>query len=842
MAQFGRRQGKNSPRMSDNVSTRYARWLHRYAALVLIVSLAVAIGGGLLAMRLPVKSDLSSLLPPSQPSVRDLRELQKRARAFGTVFVVVKAPTAALLQTARSLMASELATLPKDLVANISGDSAVARQYFWNNRFLFVSLEDLTAARDALQNKIRKAKLAANPLYVSLDDDDDAAAAQNDQKLEDLKKRLHDAEVEAHNPGRLESQDGTTALFILQSTFSSSDVGHGKQLLAALAQLQPTLRTHVSPSIEVELTGTVTVSTYEHDAVLSGMALAGLITVFLCGIALWLFYRSGLAVLCVLWSLAVGVLATFALTWVFIGQLNVMSAFLTAIVVGNGVNAGLMFLARYFEEHRAAAERGDGSDRVAVLARTFAGAGRGTLAATITALLAYGSLTLTDFRGFRHFGIIAGIGMVSCWISAFTVLPAALIMLDRKHRIRVGPPPRIGSWLARIVPFAPRTVAIGGLVAAIVCSASTWRFAAGDPFIKDWRDLQSSSAAINATRALDAELKATFDPKLFQGLSNQLVIGLDQATDVAPLIAALRRTEAARPQDAALLMELRSVADLVPLQQTEKLVLLAEVQTLLNDDSLAALDDDERATLDSLRPPANLRALQFSDAPPELSWPFVEQDGTVGRLILLKGSPRFKTWMVDDRLAFAREIRALQLPANAKIGGESLVIADIINVMERDAPILILVALLGAIGTIGFAVGFGRYGVVTLFCGALGITAMIAVCALLGIRVHFLDLIALPITIGIGIEYAVNIATRDREDGHLGPRHVMEQTGGAVALCSFTTMVGYGSLLLSSNGGIRAFGLAAMIGEVTCVVAALVVGPAMLTWLRERSLANRQAR
>ncbi len=821
--------------MATNVSTRYARWLHRHAVLVLLASVAVAIGGALLATRLPVKSDLSSLLPPSQPSVRDLHELQKRARAFGTVFVVIKAPTPALLQPARAALASELAKLPKDLVANIRSDSAVARQYFWNNRFLFVSLEDLTAARDALQNKIRRAKLAANPLYVSLDDDDDdATASQNEKKLDDLKKRLHDAELQAHNAGLLESQDGTTALFIVQSTFPSSDVGHGKQLITALETLQPKIRGQFGPGVAVELTGTVTVSMYEHDSVLSGMALAGLITVLLCGLALWLFYRSGRAVLCVLWSLTVGVLTTFALTWILIGQLNVMSAFLTAIVVGNGVNAGLMFLARYFEEHRAAQTRGDGADRVAVLARTLAGASRGTLAATITALLAYGSLTLTDFRGFRHFGIIAGMGMVSCWIAAFTVLPAAITVLDRKAWLRVGPPPRIGNWLARMVPFAPRTIVVAGIVAAVVCGTITWRFAVGDPFLKDWRDLQSSSGPINATRALDAELKATFDPTLFQGLSNQLVVGLDNAADVAPLIASLRATEAARPKDAALLMELRSVADLVPLQQTEKLALLAEVRTLLNDDALQALDDEERATLDSLRPPANLHALQFSDAPPELSWPFVEQNGSIGRLVLLKGSPRFKTWMVDDRLAFAREIRALKLPASAKIGGESLVIADIINVMERDAPLLILVALLGAIITVGFAVGFRRHGMVTLFCGALGITAMIAVCAVIGIRVHFLDLIALPITIGIGIEYAVNIATRDREDGHLGPRHVMEQTGGAVALCSFTTIVGYGSLLLSSNGGIRAFGLAAMIGEVTCIAAALIVGPAMLTWLRDR--------
>jgi predicted RND superfamily exporter protein len=43
------------------------------------------------------------------------------------------------------------------------------------------------------------------------------------------------------------------------------------------------------------------------------------------------------------------------------------------------------------------------------------------------AALAYGSLMITDFRGFRDFAIIGGVGMVFCWISSLTILPAALL-------------------------------------------------------------------------------------------------------------------------------------------------------------------------------------------------------------------------------------------------------------------------------------------------------------------------------------------------------------------------------------------------------------------------------
>jgi predicted RND superfamily exporter protein len=60
------------------------------------------------------------------------------------------------------------------------------------------------------------------------------------------------------------------------------------------------------------------------------------------------------------------------------------------------------------------------------------------------------------------------------------------------------------------------------------------------------------------------------------------------------------------------------------------------------------------------------------------------------------------------------------------------------------------------------------------------------------------------------------------------PRRATRQ---AVMLCSWTTTVGYGSLLLSGNAGIVSFGLTAILGEATCLVAALTLAPALLAIL-----------
>jgi hypothetical protein len=111
-------------------------------------------------------------------------------------------------------------------------------------------------------------------------------------------------------------------------------------------------------------------------------------------------------------------------------------------------------------------------------------------------------------------------------------------------------------------------------------------------------------------------------------------------------------------------------------------------------------------------------------------------------------------------------------------------------------------------------IGYKRHGIVTIACAMTGTLAMLALAYLLRIKVNFLDFVALPITLGIGVDYAVNVTARAREEGPGSARLVVATTGAAVLLCSFTTTVGYGSLLLSANRGIRSFGLTAILGEL----------------------------
>ncbi len=833
--------------MSRPTAERFASWLDRNRVGILVLSVLVALLGGYLASKMSIKSDLTNLLPQSKRSVKDLVAIQKRARSFGTVQVVIEseATPAGVAQRKRAgeLLSAKLAVLAPALVAQFSADDGPLRRYAWAHRFLFADLADLEAAKQALRDRIDQAKRNANPLFVPLDDDDPGKPDPNTpDKLAELQNKLKDAkEAAAHPPLRV-SKDGSLQMVSLQTTFSASDPHSARKLVGLVEDAIDEVRREVGPGVTFGVTGNVPNSMHEHDSVLEGMTLSVIITVVLCAIGLLLYFRSGKVVLAMLWALSVGVAATFAMAWAMVGHLNVMTAFLFAIVVGNGINAGLILVARFQEDLRT--HPGEASR---ALVSAIGGAMRGTLAATATAGVAYTSLLITDFRGFRQFGAIAGIGMVLTWLTTFTVLPAALFVFARRGWLKVTKPPAVGAVLSHILPVRHLKLVMGvAIVVTVAGLIITARFIARDPFTHDWRDLQSSTPAINEARALDKHLAESLDTKsMLSGQAYQIAIAVDDRAQVQPLVEKLRAEDAKREPTRRWMRDVHSIDDLLPSNQHAKVEVLREITKLLDDPKLqASLSDKERADLDEVRPmPADLAPVLDKDVPQELAWPFIEKDGSIGRLIIVRGATRFNSFNVDHRLEFAREVNALELPPNAVVAGESMVVADIIVTMESDAPNMILFAIGGSILAVFVVLGIRRHGLVTLASGMAGVIVMIAACALVGLKVHFLDLIALPITIGIGIDYAVNIAARDRQDGARGPQHLLRTIGGTVVLCSFTTSVGYSTLMLSANGGIRAFGEAALLGEIACIAVAILATPALLTLLRERDASrNRSVR
>jgi hypothetical protein len=377
-------------------------------------------------------------------------------------------------------------------------------------------------------------------------------------------------------------------------------------------------------------------------------------------------------------------------------------------------------------------------------------------------------------------------------------------------------------------------VAVISCAVVLVAGIITWRYLADDPYEYDWQRLRADSGMASDAHRWMAAIDQAFGRQLVGGF----VIGAadrQQAERIERMLRAHAEDEPGTRAGDALFRRVGSIESFVPQDQEQKLQVLAEIRRLIDDKKLELLDADELADLRRFRPADDLKPLTEDDVPPPLARRFVERDGTRGRLLFANQASRFDGWNGRHMIAFADAVRALKLPNEMAVGGGAFVFADVLRAVTRAGPRATLAALLGVVLFVVVVVGRKRHVAATLASVVAGTTLMIACAALLGLKVNFLDFVALPITLGISVDYAVNVVAREREGGPSELGHTLATTGGAVVLCSWTTIVGYGSLLLSANAGIRSFGAVAILGEATCLLAALTLAPALLALMAPRA-------
>src|SRR5262249_32982340 len=123
---------------TEHLGARWARFTTRRRRFILGAALLVGVAAVPVAARLPLHGDLSYLLPPETPSVRDLHTLESRAQVFGTIIVAVESDDAARREAAARLVRDRLAALPADAVIGVDYDRGSQDRFTWTHRHLLV--------------------------------------------------------------------------------------------------------------------------------------------------------------------------------------------------------------------------------------------------------------------------------------------------------------------------------------------------------------------------------------------------------------------------------------------------------------------------------------------------------------------------------------------------------------------------------------------------------------------------------------------------------------------------------------------------------------------------------
>ncbi len=801
----------------------YCDQVWRHSRLILLGAFVVALGFGLLASRLELRTNVVELLPSADPAVRELQKLGTRIGGTAVLQIGIASPDRdANLRMAEELT-KRLRKLGPELVQMAAYDVRAERDFFQQRRWLYAKLSDLTALKEAIVSEIDRRK---NPLDVDLGADETP-----DEIVERMKKTGRD--FDPYPTGYFEGEGGHLVVVVCRPPGGLFAERAGERLAHEAERLAREVDPHrFDPRMEIILSGDVMSQLKEREALESDLVWAtGVCVTLVCFIVI-IFYGRFRAVPFVGIPAVLGVAVAFGAADMMFGYLNASTAFMGSIVVGNGINFPIIFLARY-EEERRAGKSARAATQVALTATW-----RPTAVAALGAAISYASLTVTRFRGFSQFGAIGGIGMLAAWSATLLVLPALLATFDDKPRNNRRQSRAVGTFseiISRLATQSPRSLLFLFGLLTVVSVLPLYRYLR-DPFEYDFRNLRNRhglEAAMADGARIDRIFGRTLTPAVILADSRshtdeirRKIFERDRTLPGGPLIGAITTLDDFLP----------GTVD----EQRRKLAVLADLRKLADAPEVKLLSPEERRKIRDQRPPDNLDQLgpvRDEDLPEQVRRPFTESDGTMGRIVLVYHAEYVSVWDGRNLVRISDLIGRIPLDDGTVIqsSGHAVIFAAMIRSIVHDAPLATGASLLGVALLVALLVHtrFGASLVIGTLCA--GVSWMLGAAAWIGVRTNFLNFIALPITFGIGVDYGINIYLRYLLEGRGRVGRAVRATGGAVALCSLTTIIGYAALLVADNQALRSFGEMAILGEVACLSAAVVGMPAFLGWRERRT-------
>ncbi|UCH94548.1 MAG: MMPL family transporter [Candidatus Aminicenantes bacterium] len=196
-----------------------------------------------------------------------------------------------------------------------------------------------------------------------------------------------------------------------------------------------------------------------------------------------------------------------------------------------------------------------------------------------------------------------------------------------------------------------------------------------------------------------------------------------------------------------------------------------------------------------------------------------------GSQFLLAAYPIKYNWDNIDRNPF---LINMQKTTQRRASGMLLFMKEVIDTAKRDGKKVTLYALLAIL--IFILIDFANIRA-TLFIMLnifVSIIWMVGILVLLGQQLNFINVLAVPLIIGIGIDDSVHIMHRYKQTGKGGLSTVLSSTGRAIFLTSLTTMCGFGSMYFARFQGIQSFGAFLFIGVGICFLMSVILLPALI--------------
>lgn len=870
---------------NSRLTRALGRWvsaMQRYAWAVVLLAALMAVGLMHYTSRhLSVDTDNSNMLSPDLSWRKAEHALDRWFPQMNhTMVVVIDGDTPELADDAMQRLLAKLRTRP-DLYPEIFAPEA--EPFFRRNGLLYQSDEELQQTADQLQQaQPFLGTLAQDPtvhgLFTLLDRASTHAAAQDFDLAPALSKiatgirKTTAGEFYQLSWQQLMSRgnpmpDATRRFIDISAHLDFSKLLPAEAPMDTVHQMFQQLNLDAAHGVRARVTGSVALEHEELLTVMRGMGLALSAALLMAIVLLYLALRSVRLMLATVITLVFGLLVTAAFAAAAIGHLNMISIAFGVLYVGLGLDYGLYLCMQYREL------LGQGVAPREAMSHAARDVGSFMLICAMTTSLGFLAFIPTDFTGISELGVISGAGMFISLILSLSLLPALVsLMPPDPKKVQLKPADqgllgRVLSWpytYARAIWIGAGLLALGAVLLIPKAhfdydpinlrdpaseSVSTFRDLLKDPNIPTLT-LSVLEPDAAAAQAMSKRLSALPDVRRAMSLldfipqdQEQKLSDLsDLALTLGPGITLPAQTKVASSDaaDHAAMMQLQQNLPAFISQQKGATATAAQqlLQALQAFDAQwqtlaatqqhammqrlnAALIGAMSAHLDDLRLALQAGAVSEKDLPPQL----------IARWRTGDGQYRVEIWpreILDSPAAMDKFIKQVRTVAPAAVGapvsemeaGKTVVHAFRQAFISSFIAItlLLLILLRSVVDTLLVLVPLVLAGLLTM-----------AGMVLLNVPFNFANVIALPLILGVGVDYGVYIVQRGRQTASAQVNILQTSTARAVMYGALITMANFGNLMLAKHPGTVSMGLLLTVGLGMTLLCALVLLPSLLT-------------
>lgn len=864
---------------SNRFLSDWIAFAYRHTVWIMLALLLCAVLAASYTMRnLGVNTNTANMLSEELPFRINLARFEKAFPQYEEILVLVlNAPTPEQTYLAATQLSAYLSENQETFgtVLYLNGES-----FFQANGLLYKSQNEIRLLGDQLSN--------AQPLIAGIIRDPSLFTFFNllqeavtellsGRKLEiDALMYAVASTIDSNLSGRRQALSWQTLLqdetgnsphrefIILRPKLDFSQIFPAEQAMTAIHQAAKFLDLENQYGARLRITGDVALAHEELTSAMLGAQDAGIIAIIGVAIILLIALRSAGSVITVLISLMLGLIFTAAFATLAVGHLNLISIAFAVLYIGLGVDYAIHLLLRYAELGKI------GLSQLDMLLTAGRDTGRSLIICAITTAIGFYAFIPTTYQGIAELGIISGTGMLISLVVTLTVIPA----LQRYVPIQPQSfqPEDCSSRLPIYWLRYPRTVLLVTVLAGGVSIMAL-------PEVKFDHNLLNMNNPNGEAVQTFRELLADPEQSPWFGaipVDNQL-----EAKKLTQKLAPLPEVE-----------KVVSLADFIPTEQTEKLVLLDEISLALGPDfftpvqpankhyttaqqrsaltpllqSLQLLTQDTDhaiiataaqkltnsllallSALDSTRPIdsqqllANIEQDLFALLPETLARlqtaltaSEVDVDSLPESLRSRWLSPEGKYLVVaypasniDDNEALRKFVRAVQRYA-PQVSSAPIIILEAGEAVIDAFIQAFTLALIGILFALWWLLRNMLSILLVLIPLLLAALFTVAATVILHIPFNFANIIALPLLLGIGIDSSIHMVTRGRHQHQTDAHLLHTSTARAIFFSALTTMVGFGSLILSSHPGTASMGLLLSIGITFILLCVFLVLPSLM--------------